>query len=131
MPFLQKLLLCLWMAVAPSLALACGSWPSLPYESMRALSLCAQPPVERRVGELCLRHEWLCGDRRFESWFEHWMREMNEPFRLERRLGQLIFSAEQQKSAWALFWFATDQSEKGFAVLFSRLRVSPEKDNQP
>ena len=110
-------------AAFPAVATACGDWERLPYRAIGELEVCDEPPVQRRLGDLCVRHEWLCGRGTFERWFERWMAEVDEPIRLEAKMDQLIFSGESQQTAWALFWSKNDESKRNFVVLFSRLRM--------
>lgn len=120
-----------WVVVVLSTscgANACGVWPSMPYAALRMLEACDEPAVERQVGQLCLHHEWRCGTTRFKDWFDQWMAELDEPVAMQKRLGQVIFSGVDRDTSWAVFWAPSDEDEKGFVVLISRLRATPVKE---
>ena len=126
---LSSTLLCGLAALAmPGIVAACNAWPPLPHEALRGLAACAEPAVERQAGQVCLRHEWLCGQATFKDWFEHWMAQLDEPVAMEKRLGQMIFSGQHQDTAWAVFWLPVDEDAKGFVVLVSRMRAALTKE---
>lgn len=110
--------------VASMALAACPPWPEHQPDALRALSTCLEPPVQRQIGNLCVRHEWRCGKTTFKHWFEHWMAEANEPFVVEKRLGQFIFSGQQGDTAWAVFWGPEGEAAQGFVILVSRMRAS-------
>ena len=106
-------------------AAPCPAWQDWPYKAISALTPCDEAPVERRIGRVCTRHEWRCGDGVFQDWFAHWLSELKDPVRVQKRQGQLIFSGEEQTTAWAIFWAIDPSTEPGFALLLSRLRAQP------
>lgn len=120
----SALLLSISMTVAAQPS--CPTWHRWPQEAVRNLIPCDQGAVQRRIGQLCVRHEWRCGAGRFEDWLSQWLKQSAEPVRLEKRLGQLIFSGEHNGEAWALFWAIDARPSSGFVLLLSRLRVQPE-----
>jgi hypothetical protein len=95
----------------------------LPHAQLRALSPCESPAVSRQIGQVCARHEWLCGDDDFGLWFIRWAEEIDVPFAIEQRQGHWIFSATAQEVSWAVFWAPRADSSKRFALLVSRLRA--------
>lgn len=101
----------------------CGAWPAWPDAAINALAPCDQPAVQRRIGKLCVRHEWRCGSGAFEDWLGHWLEQSHAPIQLERRAGQLIFSGHDQALAWALFWAIESEPQSEFMVLLSRMRA--------
>jgi hypothetical protein len=100
----------------------CELWPELPNVMRTELHSCVEPPVARKIGQVCVRHEWLCGDGDFGGWFARWAREVDAPMRLELLENQLIFSAEDKDQAWAIFMAASPQATEGFTLLLSRMR---------
>lgn len=105
-----------------SVAGTCEPWQPWPIEAIRSLPSCGQP-VSRQIGQLCAQHEWRCGAGSFEEWFDQWMKQQNRPFRVQRQLGQLIFSGEYDDQAWAVFWRIVPSPASGFVILVSRLRA--------
>jgi len=101
----------------------CGAWPAWPDAAINSLAQCDQPAVERRIGKLCVRHEWRCGGGAFEDWLGHWLEQSQAPIQLERRSGQLIFSGLDHGIAWAVFWGIEPAPQSGFTVLLSRMRA--------
>ena len=101
----------------------CEPWPAWTDDAINALVICDQPAVERRIGDLCVRHEWRCGNGAFESWLGYWLDQTQASIQLERRAGQLIFSGQNQAVAWALFWAIESEPQPGFMVLLSRMRA--------
>ena len=101
----------------------CAAWPVWPNAAMNSLALCDQPAVERRIGKLCVRHEWRCGVGAFEDWLGQWLEQTQAPIQLERRSGQLIFSSHEQGVAWAMFWAIQAEPQSRFTVLLSRMRA--------
>lgn len=111
------------------MASACLPWSGHAHGALHDLELCGEPPIERQLGNVCVRHEWLCGKQAFNEWFAQWMAEIDSLIFMEKRMGQFIFSGQHQETSWAVFWAPVDQQPKGFAILVSRLRVAPQKEN--
>lgn len=116
--------LALAMLATPLATFACGVWEQLPHEALHLLTVCDEPPVQRQLGNVCVRHEWLCGKTTFRDWFDGWMAQRDEPIVMEQRMGQLIFSGVYQDTAWAMFWAPVNENRNGFVVLLSRLKTA-------
>lgn len=106
----------------------CAVWDPIPQAELALLDSCGKEPVQRRIGALCVRHEWRCGAEGFEGWFMRWMDQAGPEVRVEQREGQFIFSQETGAQALALFWMPNPDALVGFEVLVSRMRsISQEK----
>ena len=114
----------------PISARACLPWQEMPHDAWRLLTLCGEPQVERQLGNVCVRHEWLCGKSTFKDWFDHWMAQFDEPFVVQEQLGQLIFSGMHEDMAWAMFWAPAAEHKQGFVILLSRLKASSTMEKQ-
>lgn len=126
----RSLSLMLMVLAIPIMASACDDWQQMPYDALRLLTVCDEPPVQRKLGNLCVRHEWLCGKTTFKNWFDQWMAQTDEPIIVEQRIGQLIFNGVYQDTAWALFWAPIEEEKNGFVVLLSRLKTAPTMEKQ-
>lgn len=101
---------------------SCMPWVPLESKALNRLVTCEDEPVQRQVGQVCLRHEWRCGDEPFGQWLASWLAEMHEPIAMAMQGDQLVFSGQFGADHLALFWKVRPEDKPGFQVLVSRIR---------
>lgn len=124
-------LLCLvsvasWAGSEPT----CSPWSRIDSQALNRLSICEDVPVDRLVGQVCLRHEWRCGDEPFGQWLATWLSEMLEPVSMAVQGNQLVFSGQFGRDHLALFWTVRSEDTPGFRVLVSRIRPVIHQERQ-
>ena len=122
---------CIWAEAAFATTDDCTGWSSATHPALMSLNDCDQDPVIRRVGKLCIRHEWRCLQESFSDWVARWFAELQEPVRLEIKEDLLIFSGESATEAWAIFWQSVPSTESESRILLSRIRPALHEGSMP
>jgi len=121
----------LWLAPLPALAHddRCGPWPEPQQPVMQMLQTCAEPPITRRLGDVCTEVRWLCGDHGIEVWIDRLMTQSTAEWLVHRLDKGLVFAqwSSDSNASVAIFWSPENQklnsNEPGLRLMVSRLRA--------
>jgi hypothetical protein len=108
-------------------ASVCQLWPELPFQAMRLLQSCQEPPVQRQIGQLCVQVQWRCSQTPFEKWLQEWFKQIEAPIEMHLLNGKWFFTGVDVSNPlapieWSLSWLPSREQPDSFAVLISRLR---------
>lgn len=107
----------------------CGSWPPPQNALLQTMQICAEPPIARRLGNVCTEVRWLCSDHVIEAWIDQLMTQSANEWFVHRIDKGLVFAqwSIDPNASMGIFWSpsntALPANESGLRIMVSRLKA--------
>lgn len=107
----------------------CGAWSAPSHPALESMQACGEPPISRRLGEVCTEVRWLCAEKSIEAWLDQLMTHSRADWFIHR-LDQGLVLAQWPKTgdaSMALFWRpespSTPPQPSGVRIMVSRFQA--------
>jgi hypothetical protein len=93
------------------------------------MQICGEPPISRRLGDVCTELRWLCSEQTIEAWIDRLMTQSTTEWFVHRLEQGLVFAqwSNEDDSSMGLFWSPKSTNmppnESGVRIMVSRLRA--------